>query len=57
VLDNLSVFFSEEVLKSTPPRPRLGAGTEVAVAEDETKPPRLRPPPNVDCPNPETHNE
>lgn len=52
VLDNLSVFFSEEVLKSTPPRPRLGAGTEVAATEEETKPPRLRAPPNVDCPKP-----
>lgn len=48
VLDNLSVFFSEEVLKSTPPRPRLSAGAEVVA----TKPPRLRGPPKVDCPKP-----
>lgn len=52
VPDNLSVFFSEEVLKSTPPRPRLGAGAEVVAREVETKPPRLRGPPKVDCPKP-----
>lgn len=49
------MFFSEEVLKSTPPRPRLGAGAEVVATEGGTKPPRLRGPPKVDCPKPETH--
>lgn len=46
------MFFSEEVLKSTPPRPRLGAGAEVVATEVETKPPRLKGPPKVDCPKP-----
>lgn len=33
----------------------MGAGAEVVATEVETKPPRLRGPPKVDCPKPETH--
>lgn len=40
--DDLSLFFSEEVLKSTPPSPRLGA-VEIAV-EVETREPNVNPP-------------
>lgn len=52
--DDLSLFFSDEELKSTPPKPTLGAGATGAVAavEDESKPPKVRPPPRVDCPRP-----
>lgn len=57
VPDNLSFFFSDEVLKSTPPKPTLRAGATGAVAAtDEDKPPKVRPPPRADCPRPETQH-
>ncbi len=54
--DDVLLLFSEEALKSTPPKPILGAGaadTAVGAAnrEPNVNPP---PPPRVVCPKPAT---
>lgn len=52
----MSLLFSEEVLKSTPPRPILGAGAVDAAVEVPSKEPNVSPPPapRVVCPKPGT---
>lgn len=55
--DEASLLFSEEVLKSTPPRPILGAAAAAVDAVDvASREPNVNPPvpPRVDCPNPAT---
>lgn len=53
--EDLSLFFSEEVLKSTPPKPRLATGAAVVVvAAEDAKAPKVKPPPKAGCPKPET---
>lgn len=54
VPDDVSFLFSEEVLKSTPPSPILGAGTVVGAAELAKRVPKFKPPPapRVVCPKP-----
>lgn len=51
--DDASLLFSEDVLKSTPPRPILGAAATVGAA-DVSREPKFNPPapPRVVCPNP-----
>ena len=39
------LLFSDEVLKSTPPRPMLGAGAAGAAVDVANTEPRVRPPP------------
>lgn len=53
--DDASLLFSEDVLKSTPPRPILGAAATVG-ATDVSREPKFNPPapPRVVCPNPAT---
>lgn len=43
--DEVSLFFSEEALKSTPPKPILGAGAAVAAVEVLNKELNVNPPP------------
>lgn len=49
VPDEASLLFSEEVLKSTPPRPILGAGAADAAVEVPDKEPKVSivPPPRA----------
>lgn len=52
--DDASLLFSEEVLKSTPPRPILGAAATVDAVDVASREPKVNPPapPRVLCPNP-----
>lgn len=43
--DDVSLLFSEEVLKSTPPRPTLGAGAADTAVEVANSEPNVNPPP------------
>lgn len=43
--DDVSLLFSEEVLKSTPPKPILGAGAAGAAVEVANREPNVKPPP------------
>lgn len=43
--DDVSLLFSEEVLKSTPPRPILGTGADDTVVEVAKREPSVNPPP------------
>lgn len=43
--DDVSLLFSEEVLKSTPPRPILGAGAADDAVEVASREPNDNPPP------------
>lgn len=43
--DDVSLLFSEEVLKSTPPRPILGAGATDTDVEGASREPNVNPPP------------
>lgn len=43
--DDVSLLLSEEVLKSTPPRPTLGAGADDTAVEDANREPNVNPPP------------
>lgn len=43
--DDASLLFSDEVLKSTPPSPILGAGAVDAAVEVANKEPNVNPPP------------
>lgn len=55
--EDVSLLFSEEVLKSTPPRPILGAAAGTVDAVDvASREPNVNPPapPRVVCPNPAT---
>lgn len=54
VPDDVSVLFSEEVLKSTPPSPILGAGAIMGAVEVAKSVPKFKPPPapRVVCPKP-----
>lgn len=54
VPDDVSLLFSEDVLKSTPPSPILGAGAVVAAVEVAKREPKFKPPPapRVACPKP-----
>lgn len=54
VPDDVSLLFSEDVLKSTPPSPTLGAGAVVAALEVARREPKFKPPPapRVVCPKP-----
>lgn len=45
--DDVSLLFSEDVLKSTPPRPRLGAGATANAVEEANREPNVNPPPRV----------
>lgn len=45
--EDVSLLFSEEVLKSTPPSPILGAGATGAAVEVVNSEPRVSPPPSV----------
>ena len=45
VPDDVSLLFSEEVLKSTPPKPRLGAGAADTAVEVANREPNVKPPP------------
>lgn len=42
---DVSLLFSEEVLKSTPPKPILGAGAADTVVEVDNREPSVNPPP------------
>lgn len=59
VPDDVSFLFSEEVLKSTPPSPTLGAGAVVGAVELAKKVPKFKPPPapRVVCPKPLNTNK
>lgn len=54
VPEDASLLFSEDVLKSTPPSPILGAGAVVAAVEVAKREPKFKPPaaPRVVCPKP-----
>lgn len=54
VPDDVSLLFSEDVLKSIPPSPILGAGAVVAAVEVAKREPKFKPPPapRVVCPKP-----
>lgn len=54
VPDDVSFLLSEEVLKSTPPSPTLGAGAVVGAVEVAKRVPKFKPPPapRVVCPKP-----
>lgn len=54
VPDDVSLLFSEDVLKSIPPSPILGAGAVVAAVEVAKRVPKLKPPPapRGACPKP-----
>lgn len=43
--DDVSLLLSEEVLKSTPPRPILGAGAADVAVEVAKREPNVNPPP------------
>lgn len=43
--DDVSLLFSEEVLKSTPPSPILGAGAVDTAVEVAKREPKVNPPP------------
>lgn len=43
--DDVSLLFSEEVLKSTPPSPILGAGAADTAVEVAKREPKVKPPP------------
>lgn len=43
--DDVSLLLSEEVLKSTPPRPILGAGAADTAVEAANREPNVNPPP------------
>lgn len=45
VPDDVSLLLSEEVLKSTPPRPILGAGAADTAVEVANSEPNVNPPP------------
>lgn len=48
VPDDVALLFSEEALKSTPPRPMLGAGAADAAVEEAKRDPKVNPtPPRV----------
>lgn len=48
VPDDVSLLLSEEVLKSTPPKPTLGAGATDTAVEVDSREPNVRPaPPRV----------
>lgn len=42
---DVSLLFSEEVLKSTPPKPILGAGAAGTAVEVANREPNVKPPP------------
>lgn len=54
VPEDVSLLFSEDVLKSTPPSPILGAGAVVAAVAGAKREPKFIPPtaPRVVCPKP-----